>query len=119
MNNTGRLIFPQLEGLGTARPVNSLKLRPKQKSDNQGLAPQVKSRPPAVPTKDPSLIIDDSFLMEDADDILNCSFSINSLCPAEEDKMDTERAHSDSHTESLPKRIQKDISFTSEGQSSP
>ncbi len=29
MNNTGRLIFPQLEGLGTTRPVNSLKLRPK------------------------------------------------------------------------------------------
>ncbi len=46
------------------------------------------------------LIIDDSFLMEDVEDILNCSFSINSLTPAdktEEEKMDTERAHSDTH----------------------
>ncbi len=105
--------------LGTARPVNSLKLRPKlpfQKSDNQGLAPQVKSRPPAAPTKDPSLIIDDSFLMEDADDILNCSFSINSLSPtdkAEEDKMDTERAHSDSHTKDKLLSLRKEYKMTS------
>ncbi len=120
MNNTARPIFPRLEGVGTARPVNSLKvLRPKlllQKSDNQGLAPQVKSRPPAAPTKDPSLTIDDSFLMEDADDILNCSFSFNSLSPtdkAEEDKMDTERANSDSHTKEKLLSLRKEYKKTS------